>query len=865
MWFPPLRSGVPAVLGLLALNSPAFAVIKVLTPLKQVLDGEQLIFLAKVEKVDPEKPSVILTVGDSLKGKAPVTRMAVNLTGDSFAKKDSHTKVMLDRLAEGREVVFFASPQGKGYSAFGFMEGTWFQLRGTADPDGKTIRWAFLHCEPYFTRTFQGSTAELKELVTSCLAGKRKPPEPNEKAEPGFGEPIKPKKCGEVGEEPGAESRAVPRFRGFHSALHAPRSALFGVIPSFVLIGPLALVAAFFPGVFARMAVGMKRWRAFLVVASANSTLALVYFGLREFQWLPDAKWASPPAFCLLILAISACGLFWAGRRYRRLAVVEPDVTAPPSRGEIGILAGLTAAVGLLVCGTAWLAGWAEALFPAGFDGGLGQPASGIGKEFTAIGVGLAVATVYAFYRYLTAGLDAPTGVAPPVRMSLSGEAVGLGAMFVFGCAVLVTAWPREKSAPSLAGELGEAAGEKADVLPKLVDVRVWFESPDAHEVMSAVSVSGNRVVFGTAKMTGFRQSGAVYCVDRSSAKPEWIFTNDEDLKPVFATPAVVGGKVFAGEGLHTDADRRVFCLDLALGKPLWPTPAATTSHTEGSPRVVAGKVYFSAGDDGIYCVSEAEGKEIWHFKGQEQKLHIDTPPAVEGGRVFAGSGYNTLAMLALDAEKGTEVWRVPSKLRSFGPPLVLGKSVVYGLGTGNLSEDLSQESETDVPRETTPAGAVVCLAVDSGKELWRYDLPRSVHTNLAADARTVYAACRDGYLYALDRKSGKLRWKRSLGSTFTAGPAVVSYAGGALTLAVYAVSNEGIVACLNPATGEPVWIREMGTQTGRQVQVVSTPAVVPVDAEGTRRHIYFGAMLTNRNTGGKSAAVFRIEDVVGE
>jgi hypothetical protein len=38
---------------------------------------------------------------------------------------------------------------------------------------------------------------------------------------------------------------------------------------------------------------------------------------------------------------------------------------------------------------------------------------------------------------------------------------------------------------------------------------------------------------------------------------------------------------------------------------------------------------------------------------------------------------------------------------------------------------------------------------------------------------------------------------------------------------------------------------------------------VVPADEAGSRRHVYFGAMLTNRNSGTKAAALFRIEDVV--
>lgn len=831
---------------LFVLTSTAFAVIKKLTPLKEVLDAEEFIFVGEVDKVDPEKPSVVFKFTEHLKGKAPFERLPVNLTGDHFAKKDDHTKAMLERLVEKRKAVFFVSLVGKEYSCFGFMEGTWFQLRGTKD--GDAVRWAFLHCEPYFRRTFKGTTAELKTIVTECLAGKRKPPEPDEKEPPGYG-PV-PEKEKKLPEQAGGRRQETGDRRQDHSVLSTPYSSapLFGVIPSFVLLGPLALIAALFPGVAAGMAASLKRWRVFFVIAGVNSSLALVYLGLREFDLLPNHPAASPQMYGLYLLAVTAIGLQWAGRRYRTFAVTEPSITETPSRKELFILLGITAGVMALAGGTALYAGWREAvLLP-------GNVSSGLGKEFTAIALGLFAATLYAGYRMLTKSVgEAPT------RMSLSGETVALGAVFLFGATVVVGTWPYEKGPGALVGELGDAGVAEQDG-PKLDTVQLWFETADFHEVMSSVNVVGERVYFGVGKQTGFRSGGAVFCLDRASGKEVWRFTDDDSLKPVFATPTFSSGHVYAGEGLHTDVERRLFRLDAATGKPSWPNPVATLSHTEGSPRVVNGKVYFSAGDDGLYCVTANDGAKVWHFQGSEQKLHIDTPPAVANGRVFAGSGYNTFALLAIDAEKGTEIWRTPVKLRSFGPPLVLGNQVVYGLGTGNLTEDLATESEEGIPRETQPAGAVMCVDAATGQEAWRYDTPKSVHTALAADARTVYAACRDGYLYALDRKTGKMRWKRSLGSALAAGPAVASYAGGALTLAVYAVSQEGLVACVSPIDGKVLWTRDLRAQVEREVQVISTPVLID---EGSRRTLFFGAMLTTRNNGAKTAVAFRIEDVV--
>jgi hypothetical protein len=182
-----------AACALLLLTGPAAAVIKVLTPLKQVLDAEEFILAAEVTRVDPDKPAAVFAFKDNLKGKCPLDAFAVNLTGDSYAKKDGHTKVMLDRLAGGRKLVLFVSKQGRNYSAFGFVEGTWFQMKGTPDADGKAVRWAFLHCEPYFRRTFKGTTAELQAVVEKYLAKKADPPAPDEKEPPGYGPKVEKK------------------------------------------------------------------------------------------------------------------------------------------------------------------------------------------------------------------------------------------------------------------------------------------------------------------------------------------------------------------------------------------------------------------------------------------------------------------------------------------------------------------------------------------------------------------------------------------------------------------------------------------------------------------------------------------------
>ncbi len=819
------------------ISSPAQAVIKVLTPLSKVVTPVQFIFVVEVDKVDPDKPSVIFKHTENLKGKTKLERLPVNLTGDSFAKKDGHTKVMLDRLAAGRKLILFVSEDGGDYSAFGFVEGTWFQMTGSTDKDTKAVRWAFLHAEPYFRRTFKGSTAELKSVIEDALSGKKKPPEPDEKEPHGYGPTVEDeKKKQEKQDEPQVNGRPQPA--GFVSG------PLFGVIPTVVFIGPLAILAAIFPNVFAGLASGLQRWRVFLVVTSINSTLAAVYFFARSF--LPDAWYASETAFAALLLAFLVAGIAVAGRRYRIVAQEDPRLTEAPTGKEFLFVAGATLGVALMLLVIGWFFEFPE-LFKIP------------GREMTAAGAGLLLATLYAGYRMLTADDD----IGPePVRMSVPGEAVGLAGMFVFGLVLFVLNLPGLGKI-AVTGELGDAAAAQTSNTPAVTEAGIWFETADMEKVMSGVCFSEQRVYFGGYRtFAGVRIDGVLVCVDRATGQQLWKF-GKKGVKTIFSTPVVADGKVYFGEGLHTDSDCKLYCLNAATGEELWAFTAK--SHNEGPPCIHDGKVYFSAGDDGLFCLDAATGTEVWHYRGEEQKLHIDTPVIVADGKIYGGSGYNTFAVFCLDARTGNEFWRKETPLRSFGSPVVAGKNIIFGLGTGALTTDLSSEPEPGQPVEKIPAGMVLCVDAASGKEVWNYPLSRSVHTQICADAGAVYFASRNAKVYALNRDTGKMIWNIDLGTPMVTGPTIVSYARGRFTAALYAVTQDGRVYCHDPKDGKIYWTRSLQEVTGRIAEVMSQPVWLPVGTDGGARQLYIPASLKKPNNAEESGALVRFVDELKE
>ena len=777
-----------------------------------------------------------------LKGEPPFDRIPVNMTGNDEAKKTGDTKTIFDRLDTSRQLVFFVRKQGKIYNAKVFVEGSWFSMYGALDNDGKTVRWAFLNGEPLLRRTFKGTSAEMIKTIEDVLAKKAKPPEVDEKEKGGYG--------------PAVEKKGDEKPPGLASV----SPALFGVIPSFVLVGPLAIIAALFPGVFARMAVGMKRWRAFLVVASINSTLALIYWVLITYRasWLPPGRWLNQQFVTAYLMLIAGVGLVWAGRRYRTLAADEPAVTGVPGKTELYALLGLTAFAAICTVLTAWYANWNWATT-------VDLPL----REFTFIGIALLTATVYATYRALTKAADTPqAGTEPPVRLSLSGESVALGVLVVCGLVTVLNSGPAAIQSAANA-ETGDA---EVSFLPRFVGEPVAIEAyeveknaPEFGRVWSNVVLDGDRLYFG---VDSGGKNGRVLGVNRNTGKIEWSI-DAPGMKTVFCTPTVAGGRVYRGEGEHEDKGCRLFCANVSDGNSPWKEPFKTTSHTEGAPAVANGKVYFPAGDDGLYCCDANTGAKLWQFPGGKDKgIHIDAAPAVANGTVYIGSGLYTYVAVALDANTMAEKWRTDLKLRAFGAPTVSGSKVFYAVGTGNMGADTYKYDEEGENREKEAAGAVVCLDAATGKEEWRYPLPKSVHTGVAVDAFSVYVGCRDGSVYAIDRKTGKLRWKTGIGGAVLSCPTVA--ASGGYPIAVYAVSQKGLVVCLHPQTGAVIWQKPMpgyswdGTPVGG---VMCSPVVTTTpNATGSTRTIYVGAMTVDpQNPIRKTVAVFKFEDVIGE
>jgi outer membrane protein assembly factor BamB len=369
---------------------------------------------------------------------------------------------------------------------------------------------------------------------------------------------------------------------------------------------------------------------------------------------------------------------------------------------------------------------------------------------------------------------------------------------------------------------------------PPTVRVLWAFEPPERGAIISSPLVAGDRVYVAAIRDAGPWTRGTVYCLDDATGRPLWKFGDNGDMLHTYSSPCLADGRLYLGEGMHGNHVCKFYCLDAATGAKRWHFVAG--DHLESSPCVAAGAVFFGAGDDGVYCLDAATGTERWHF---HEPVHVDCSPAVKDGRVFAGAGISRAnkkpEAFCLDRDNGSLVWRQPTDLPVWGSPVVGEGQVFFGLGNGRLLESVEPPD--------VPAGALLCLAADSGRECWRFPVGDGVLAPPALGPGHVYFGARDGFCYGLDRQ-GHLCWKQNVGSAVVTRLAL-------LEDRLYVVPAEGKVCRLDAVSGATDWTFDIAAHTQTRPQLLSSPTAV-AGPDGNVR-VYFGAELRNPVT---SAAV---------
>lgn len=246
--------------------------------------------------------------------------------------------------------------------------------------------------------------------------------------------------------------------------------------------------------------------------------------------------------------------------------------------------------------------------------------------------------------------------------------------------------------------------------------------------------------------------------------------------------------------------------------------------------------VFFGASNGVLYALDRKNGKQIWQYK---TGFAINSSPALYNGQIFFSNNKQTL--YAINATTGEPAWKFDFNTSLnyewafdyyYSSPAITGKNLLIGGKDGFVyninptSGKLNWKYKTGTVVRSTPAiagnkvffgdveGTVYALDVNNGKELWRFTIEghglknedfgfdrRAVIASPVVANNKVIVGGRDGFLYAIDEKTGKETWRVNHDVSW-----IISSVAIKDSIVVTGTSDGHFVQAVNLNTGVQLW-----------------------------------------------------------
>ena len=320
---------------------------------------------------------------------------------------------------------------------------------------------------------------------------------------------------------------------------------------------------------------------------------------------------------------------------------------------------------------------------------------------------------------------------------------------------------------------------------------------PTAEELKNDPKNTNNVVTYGM----GYHQNrySTLKQINKSNVKrlvPVWNVSMNSTHGEQ-AQPLVYNGVMYVTNAEYTVA------IDIETGKQIWRTPV---NWDPATPRVVCcglsnkgpaiynGKVFRGTLDAHVVALDQKTGKQIWKQKIAEWKEghSITSAPMVANGVLItgiSGAEFGIRGFLdGLDPETGRRLWRrytIPAPGEKGSETWPPGDAYLHGGGstwiTGSYDPELDLVywgignggpwNPTTRPGDNLYTASILAIKPKSGEIAWHYQLvPNEMYDldanweiilgELAVDGqkrKVLMQFSRGGFLYVLDRVSGKL------------------------------------------------------------------------------------------------------------
>ena len=263
---------------------------------------------------------------------------------------------------------------------------------------------------------------------------------------------------------------------------------------------------------------------------------------------------------------------------------------------------------------------------------------------------------------------------------------------------------------------------------------RLWQFKSGAR-IVGTPAVAEGIVVFGSADKN-------IYALNAKDGSERWRIQASE---PVLGAVSIENGIAYIGASDH------IFrAIDIKTGKIKW-TYNEVKGYVETKPLLADGKVIFGAWDNTLYALDKETGKECWKWTGGLTRMHFSPAavwPVAAHGKVFITDPQR--AMTAIDIETGKTLWRTFRSMVRESIGLSEDKQRLYG---------------------KTMQDSMVCYSAtaEQPQEIWAsnigfgYEHAPSMHPEKEG---VVYGSTKEGLIFALEPKTGKVIWKHKIGNS---------------------------------------------------------------------------------------------------
>lgn len=368
-----------------------------------------------------------------------------------------------------------------------------------------------------------------------------------------------------------------------------------------------------------------------------------------------------------------------------------------------------------------------------------------------------------------------------------------VAASIVVGCVFVINVLAANTNAiadewPLFRGDVAGSGAVQAE-LPSDLEL-LWEKRFDNTEFHAGAAVSGGVIYIGDA-------DGAVRAMKLSDGELVWEKKFDTFY---VTTPSVREGMIYFG-----DTDGILHALDAKTGQLKW--EYTTGAELETGPNFYKDRLLVTSHDGTLTALAADSGEEIWKHTIEEP---IQCGPTLAGSLTFLGGCDESLHVI--DVESGKPV---QDPLPLFSPtgstpsvsdgvvfiPTSSGEIVAYNpkqreplwrFYDSKLASEFKRVSVAvadDLVVATSRNKRVFALDAKTGKVKWQTPLRKRSDASPVIAGQSVFVVAADGRLLRFDLKTGKESWMMELKPSFTASPAV---ADGKLIVA----STRGVVYC---------------------------------------------------------------------